>query len=87
MSLLGGALLGQRNYAQAELLLVKGYVGMKQREEKIPMGGAIRIPDSLDRLIALYTATNKPEETEKYQDLRAKYPTPTEVTSLPKDTK
>ncbi len=87
MSQLGGALLGQENYAEAESLLVKGYEGMKEREEKIPPKGAVRIPESLDRLIEFYTATNKPEETEKYQNLRAKYPTPTEVVSLPEGTK
>jgi hypothetical protein len=30
MSLLGGALLGQKKYADAEPLLVKGYEGMKK---------------------------------------------------------
>jgi len=39
----------------------------------------IRIPEILDRLIALYTATNKPDEVKKYKDLRAKYPAPKEA--------
>jgi serine/threonine protein kinase len=75
-SMLGGALLGQKKYADAEPLLVKGYEGMKEREVKIPKtGGAeLRIPEALDRLIELYTATNKPEEARKYRELRAKYP-------------
>jgi hypothetical protein len=33
---LGGSLLGQKKYAQAEPLLLAGYKGMKQREAKIP---------------------------------------------------
>jgi hypothetical protein len=73
-SLLGGALLGQKKYAAAEPLLLAGYQGMKQREKEIPPQGATRIPDALDRLIALYTATNKPHELKKWQAERAKYP-------------
>jgi eukaryotic-like serine/threonine-protein kinase len=74
MSLLGGALLGQKKVGEAESLLVKGYEGMKEREEKIPPNSAIRIPETLDRLIEFYTATNKPEELKKYSDLRATCP-------------
>jgi hypothetical protein len=62
-SMLGGALLGQKKYAEAEQLLLKGCEGMKAREEKIPKSGGaeLRIPKALDRLIELYTATNKPD--------------------------
>ena len=73
-SLLGGALLGQKKYAEAEPLLVKGYEGMKAREKNIPAQGIIRIAEALDRLIELYTALNKPDEAKKWQAERAKYP-------------
>jgi serine/threonine protein kinase len=73
MSTLGGALLGQQKYADAEPMLAQGYEGMKAREKTIPPTGATRIPESLDRLIALYTVTNKPHEVAKYRGLRAKY--------------
>ena len=33
-SMLGGALLGQKKYAEAEPLLLKGYAGMKRRERR-----------------------------------------------------
>ena len=74
--MLGSALLGQKEYADAEPLLMKGYEGMKQREKSIPKsgGGDKRIPEALDGLIELYTATNKPEEVKKWQAERAKYP-------------
>ena len=49
--LLGGALLGQKKYAEAEPLLLKGYEGMKQREKTIPPQGSIRIPEALDRVL------------------------------------
>jgi serine/threonine protein kinase/tetratricopeptide (TPR) repeat protein len=75
-SMLGGALLGQKKYTEAEALLVKGYQGMKTREKAIPkQGGAeLRIPEALDRLIELNTAINKPEEVKKWRAERAKYP-------------
>jgi hypothetical protein len=74
MSLLGGALLGQKKYADAEPLLLKGYQGMKKGEKSIPPQGKIRLPEALNRLIELYTATNKPDEVKKWQAERAKYP-------------
>ncbi len=72
-ALLGAALLSQKKYADAEPLLIKGYEGMKAREQTIPPAGKKYIPKALDRLIELYTATDKPDEVEKYQELRAKY--------------
>jgi eukaryotic-like serine/threonine-protein kinase len=74
--MLGSALLGQKKYADAEPLLLKGYEGMKQREKSIPKSGGAdeRIPQALDALIELYTATGKPDEVEKRQAERAKYP-------------
>jgi hypothetical protein len=74
--MLGGALLGQKKYAEAEPLLLKGYEGMKAREAKIPKSGGaeLRIPEALDRLIELYTATKNPDEVKKWQADRAKHP-------------
>jgi WD40 repeat protein/serine/threonine protein kinase/tetratricopeptide (TPR) repeat protein len=83
-SQLGGALLGQTKYAEAEPLLLKGYEGMKQREQMIPPEGKPRIPEALDRLIDLYTATDKPDEVKKWRAERAKYP---DVLSPPRDKK
>jgi eukaryotic-like serine/threonine-protein kinase len=72
-SMLGGALLGQKKYAEAEPLLLKGYEGMKPREKTIPKG-ATRILEALDRLIELYTVTNRPNEAKQWRAERAKYP-------------
>jgi predicted Zn-dependent protease len=73
-SMLGGALLGQKKFADAEPLLLKGYEGMKQREKLIPAQADTRLPEALDRLIELYTATNKPDEAKRWQAERAKSP-------------
>jgi eukaryotic-like serine/threonine-protein kinase len=75
-SMLGEALLGQKKYSEAEPLLVKGYEGMIAREKAISQvdGTETRIPEALDRLVWLYTATNRPAEVQRYRDLRTKYP-------------
>jgi tetratricopeptide (TPR) repeat protein len=73
-SLLGEALLRQKKYVEAEPLLVKGYDGMKAREKAIPEQARNRLPETLDRLIELFTATNRPDEAQKWQAERAMYP-------------
>lgn len=73
-SMLGGARLGQKKYADAQPLLLAGYEGMKQREKTIPPQGQVRLIEAIDRLIDLFTATNKPGEVRKWQAERAKYP-------------
>jgi hypothetical protein len=72
-SMLGDALLGLKKYAEAEPLLVKGYEGMKEREKAIPPQAQGRLSAGADRLIELYTATDKPEEVKKWRAERAKY--------------
>jgi tetratricopeptide (TPR) repeat protein len=76
-SFLGAALLGQKNYADAEPLLLQAYEGLKARETSIPSYGKIRLPETVDRLVELYTATNKPDEVKKWKAERAKYHTAT----------
>jgi hypothetical protein len=49
-----------------------------------PAAGATRIPEALDRLVELYTATNRPDEAKKWRAARAKNP---EVAHMPQDKK
>ena len=72
-SMLGGSLLSLKKYKDAEPLLLKGYEGMKVREKAIPPQAGTRIPEALDRLIELYTATDRPAEAKKWRAERAKY--------------
>jgi tetratricopeptide (TPR) repeat protein len=72
-SQLGGTLLGQKKYAEAEPLLRQGYEGIKAREKSIPPRSATRIPEALDRLIELCTATNQSDEIKRWQAERARY--------------
>jgi tetratricopeptide (TPR) repeat protein len=66
-SVLGAALLGQEKYAEAEPLLLRGYEGMKQREDKIPAQHRSRLTKALERLVQLYNAWNKPDEAAKWR--------------------
>jgi serine/threonine protein kinase len=75
-SLLGGALLGQEKYADAEPLLLQGYAGMKERAVKIPPESGSweqgRLTTAVERLAQLYDAWDKPDEAAKWRkDLEA----------------
>ncbi len=65
--MLGGALLGQKKYADAEPLLLAGYEGMKQREKTIPPPGKVRIPEAVERLVQLYEAMDKKDDAAKWR--------------------
>ena len=56
MSQLGGALLGQHRFAEAESLVIDGYNGIKTREFAIPAPAKPRLTDAAERVIQLYTA-------------------------------
>jgi tetratricopeptide (TPR) repeat protein/tRNA A-37 threonylcarbamoyl transferase component Bud32 len=62
MSLLGGSLLGQGEYAQAEPLVVPGYEGMKQRESRIIVPDRPRLGEAAARVIRLYEIWGKSEQ-------------------------
>jgi len=66
-SLLGGSLLGQKKYAEAEPLLVSGYVGMEQREDQIPAGGKSHLKEALRRLVQLYETTDQSEKAAQWR--------------------
>ena len=67
-SLLGGSLLGQKKYAEAEPLLLSGYQGMKQREEKIPAVSMGRLREAGQRLVELYEVTGRPEQASEWKE-------------------
>ena len=64
---LGISLLGQKQYAEAEPLLVAGYEGMKEREDKIPAGARNALPDTLKRLVQLYDAWGQPDKAAQWR--------------------
>jgi tetratricopeptide (TPR) repeat protein/tRNA A-37 threonylcarbamoyl transferase component Bud32 len=66
-SLLGGSLLGQKKYAEAEPLLVSGYEGLKQREDTIPTEGRYCLKEALQRLVQLYEVTGRPDQAVEWK--------------------
>jgi eukaryotic-like serine/threonine-protein kinase len=71
-SLLGGTLLRQKKYAEAEPLLKAGYEGMKQRAVTIPPQAKVRLVDALDRLILLTVETGKAEDAKMWKAEKTK---------------
>jgi serine/threonine protein kinase/tetratricopeptide (TPR) repeat protein len=75
-STLGGVLLGQKRFAEAEPLLVQGYEGLKKAlapgaprdtDPTIPATRQQRLAEALDRLIELYEAWGKPDEAARWR--------------------
>jgi hypothetical protein len=61
-SVLGGCLLGQKKYAEAEPLILAGYEGLKAREAQIPAPSKPRLAEAAERVVRLYEAWGKPEQ-------------------------
>jgi tetratricopeptide (TPR) repeat protein len=66
-SILGGALLGLRQYADAEPLLLQGYEGLQQRQAKIPSDAKIRLTEALERLVQLYDVWQKKDQADAWR--------------------
>jgi eukaryotic-like serine/threonine-protein kinase len=69
-SLLGAALLGRQKYADAEPLLVRGYLGISEsakapRQKNHDPRTGQRLIDALERLVEQYDAWGKPDEAAK----------------------
>src|SRR5262249_21194918 len=62
MSLLGGALLGEGRYAEAEPLVVPGYAGLKARESRIVAPTRFHVREAAVRVTRLYEAWGKSEQ-------------------------
>jgi hypothetical protein len=80
-SLLGGALRGQKKYAEAEPLLLAGYEGMSKRAATIPPRfRQTRLTAAIDRLVQFYEATGQDEKAVAWRQKRdaVKKPTPQE---------
>ena len=58
----------------AEPLLLSAYEGLKQCKDSIPLTNQFHLPEAIDRLVRLYTETNKPDEVKKWQAEKEKLP-------------
>jgi serine/threonine protein kinase/tetratricopeptide (TPR) repeat protein len=62
-SLLGASLFGQGRYAESESALVAGFEGMKALEATIPDAERSRLREAAERVVRLYEAWGKPEQS------------------------
>ncbi len=67
MSLLGGALLDQARYAEAEPMVVPGYKGMKERESRLTVPDQVRLREATVRVVRLYEAWGKPDQAKEWK--------------------
>jgi serine/threonine protein kinase len=66
-SVLGGSLLDQKKYAEAEPLLISGYEGLQARAAKIPAPAKDRLPQAGARVVALYAAWGKNDKAAQWR--------------------
>ena len=74
MSQLGGSLLGEKKYLEAEPLVVAGYEGIKVREAKILAASRRRVAEAAVRVVRLYERWDKPEKCKSGSEARAGRP-------------
>jgi serine/threonine protein kinase/Tfp pilus assembly protein PilF len=68
-SLLGGALMGQQRYAEAEPVMLLGYEGLKGRAPKLrPPDAEAGLREAQDRLVQLYDTWGRPDEAAKWRE-------------------
>jgi len=61
--------VGQKNYAEAEPLLLQSYQGLQQRQASLPpiLNAPRRVTESLERLVQLYDAWGKPTQAAEWK--------------------
>ncbi|MCX6929063.1 MAG: serine/threonine-protein kinase, partial [Verrucomicrobia bacterium] len=73
ISLMGGILLEEKKYAQAEPLLLSGYEGLKSRETKMPVIAKSRLKKCLEQLVQLYEATDSAAKVTEWKKKLAEF--------------
>jgi len=66
--LVGASLSGQKEYADAEPLLLEGYRGMLARKEQIGVPHLFYLDRSRDWILNLYQAWGKPEQATEWRE-------------------
>ncbi len=68
MSLLGSALAGQKKFAEAEPLLIEGYEGLKERQDRIPFLWRTKRPaQAAARVVELYESWGKKDKADEWR--------------------
>ncbi|MFI5461563.1 MAG: tetratricopeptide repeat protein [Isosphaerales bacterium] len=68
LSLVGAALAGQKKFTDAEPLLLQGYEGLKEREERIPFLWRKKRPaEAAARIVDLYDAWGRKDKADEWR--------------------
>jgi serine/threonine protein kinase/tetratricopeptide (TPR) repeat protein len=84
-SLLGGALMGQSRYAEAEPHLLAGYEGLKGERVEISTSQQKATKEAAARLAVLYSALSRSDEADKWDDVVESLENSGRANSLPVD--
>jgi len=68
MNLLGGALLGQGRFADAEPFIVDGYRGMRSRQVRIDAPHHVFLADAAARIVLLYETTKNTADARRWKE-------------------
>jgi tetratricopeptide (TPR) repeat protein len=68
MSMLGGALLDQKDAAAAEPLVMRGYEEMKRREATMPPFAKQRLTEAAERIGHFYEVSDQPEKARRWRE-------------------
>ncbi len=71
--LVGESSLGRKKFAEAEALLISGYTGMKQRENKIPPAGKPCLREALQCLVQVCGARGETEKAAGWSEVLAAF--------------
>jgi tetratricopeptide (TPR) repeat protein len=82
---LGGALLGQGKYAEAEPLILAGYEGLKARSAAIPASAGPWLSAAAIRVVRLYEAWGRSEHAARWRSRVGLADLPADVFALPED--
>ena len=67
-SMMGASLAGQKNYVEAEPLLLAGYDGMLQRKATIPAASRYKLEQAGRWIVQLYQSLGQPEKAAEWQN-------------------
>jgi hypothetical protein len=82
-SQLGGILLGQGKFAEAEPLILAGYDGLGARATKIPAQGKSRLQEAAARVVNLYETWGRKDKANEWQKKLAEAKAPAKPEAKP----
>ena len=83
MTLIGGSLLNERRFAEAEAFIVPGYEGMKAREARLSYRERPSLIGAAEQVVRLYESWNKPDQAAMWKSKLGMSDLPTDVFAGP----